>query len=263
MVQAIKAGALSDGTRIYLYYLINPNTGLNSVVATGNGSVASINGVAASYTGAAQSGQPDATIAGSGSSTTSLTTTLATIANSCWTILFPYAIAGGTLSAGTGSTNRVLGSSAAFLGIFDSNAAKSPAGSTSMAVSESGGATDWSSLMVSFAPSIVTATRTPSDSILNGASRSTTVARAGTFARTVSLSIMNNASRLATISGVKTFIRALSQSLMNASGRFASMKAFVNGLSTLFSNKYTKQNSTFNDKFSPQGSTFTDKYPHP
>lgn len=63
--------------------------------------------------------------------------------------------------------------------------------------------------------------RSLSASIMNAASRSTTVTRALTMARTLSDSIMNAVSRLATVSRVGAFARTLSDSIMNAASRLA------------------------------------------
>ena len=131
-------------------------------------------------------------------------------------------------------------------------------------------------------------TKTLSDSIMNGASRSSTVARAFNGARAVSASIMNSASRFATVTGARVLIRAMTDSLMNAVGRSATvqtvihtvthvvaslsdsmmnargrltiMKGYVNGLLTQFTSKYTAQGTSFSDKYTKQNTDFEDKY---
>lgn len=133
---------------LYLYYLINPDTGANNVVVSASSSIV-IAGNSASYTGVNQSGQPDATNKGTASSTTSITRSLTTIADNCWTFMAGKA-SGGNVTAGSGSTMRSTENND--LGIFDSNGAITPAGSTSMTMNSSI-TTVFSAVMASFSPS--------------------------------------------------------------------------------------------------------------
>jgi hypothetical protein len=130
----------------YLYYLINPASGTNTLSVTRTDTTSSMHLVGVSYTGAKQSGVPDASATNVQDSGTSLTTSVTTVADNCWTVLFCGAQR--EVSAGTGTTERVNGIQNL---IGDSNAAITPAGSTSMAVTMSD--TPSSAIMASFAPS--------------------------------------------------------------------------------------------------------------
>lgn len=65
--------------------------------------------------------------------------------------------------------------------------------------------------------------RTLSDSIMNGASRTTTLSRIVSYTRTASDNIMNSASRLATVARGFVFVRTLSDGIMNAKSRFSNL----------------------------------------
>jgi hypothetical protein len=118
---------------LYLYVLIAPATGANNVVVSAT-NVHDIFAGAVSYTGAKQTGQPDnSTTNVSGASPTSLTTSLTPVADSCWTIVMAGSYAANNApTAGTGSTRRTYDGTFGTWGLFDSNAAISPAASYSM-----------------------------------------------------------------------------------------------------------------------------------
>lgn len=122
------------GGRVFIFGIVAPTTGTNSVVITyavaPSGNILSS---AASYTGVLQSITPDAsTGATAGAAISTSTLTLTTIANNCWTFVFAGAGNGIALSAGAGSTLRT--NSGVQTGIFDSNGPKTPAGSTSQSI---------------------------------------------------------------------------------------------------------------------------------
>lgn len=128
-VGATRINTLSNGTsnwRIYLYYLIAPATGSNTVAS--NGTVNKMGAI--SYTGAKQSAQPDANNTGDAVGATSLAIAVTTIADNCWVV--EYAIAGDILSAGAVTTLRV--SDANNHGLFDSGGVVTPAGSRTLTV---------------------------------------------------------------------------------------------------------------------------------
>lgn len=130
-----------------LWYLVAPATGANSVVVTQGNAGGSIRSNSSSYTGARQpGGQPDNSTTNTNSGT-SITATLSTIFDNCWTIMLAEAD-GASLTAGTGSTSRNI--QGGVYGIFDSNGAKTPAGSTSMTVTASSG--NNGVIMASFRP---------------------------------------------------------------------------------------------------------------
>ncbi len=135
----------TNGTEeVYLYYIVNPDSGSNTVKTTFNTALITRLHVA-SYSGASQTGVPDAHNKGSYVAT-SFTATVTSVADNSWGFLFDR---GGTLTAGSGSTERpsAAGSSSA---VFDSNGGLTPPGTLSMAVNDSGGAGAW--IMASFAP---------------------------------------------------------------------------------------------------------------
>lgn len=134
---------------LYLYELVNPATGAHNIVASASGSIV-WRGFGLSYTGAAQTGQPDASNTNT-TTGTSLTTSVTTVADNCWTVLVGKNL-NGAVTAGTGSTQRAT-STTNGIAVFDSNGVITPAGSTSMAISsalsEAIGA-----VMASFAPAV-------------------------------------------------------------------------------------------------------------
>lgn len=136
---------------IYLYYLIAPSSGTNTVSVSVSSAVDTKCG-ASSFTGANQTGQPDATTTNTGSSVTTLATNITTIADNSWVV----GVSGAsnlTLSAGTGVTSRsgqVVQGVVWLLG--DSNSAKTPAGSYSMTFNDSS-SVRMATAMASFSPS--------------------------------------------------------------------------------------------------------------
>lgn len=106
-------------------------------------------------------------------------------------------------------------------------------------------------------------TSSVSDSVMNGASRSSTIARVVGFNRTTSDLIMNAASRLTTIIYSRGYTRAISDSIMNGASRFVTfITSFVHWGNTAKSstgwNNNTRDNSTFSNN-SKSASTWTDK----
>lgn len=131
----------------FLFYLINPATGANNVVATFN-SADYNNGISVSYTGVKQTGQPDNSNTQT-TTATSTTDTITTVADNCWTVL----LCSSSNSSGTASTGSTFRGGSSNANIFDSNAPKTPAGSTSMSLTsmDSSGSAH---IMASFAPFI-------------------------------------------------------------------------------------------------------------
>lgn len=120
------------GMNRYLYRLIAPAAGTHDVVITTTGGH-TIFGGAESYTGADQTSQPAAVTNSSASGATSLLTSVTTTVNNAWTTVFEGSYNGNPEpGAGTGSTKREADAAFGTWGFFDSGAAISPAGSTSM-----------------------------------------------------------------------------------------------------------------------------------
>jgi hypothetical protein len=149
---AIYTGQTAGSDRFYyLYYLLNPASGANTVQITAF-NAHYLFGASASYTGVQQSGQPDAMNSNSGTATGSLTTSVTTVADNSWVVMFGVVSNDdGTLAAGTGATERVATDFNAGA-LFDSNASKTPAGSYSMTWTTPGSSYNKGSLLVSFSP---------------------------------------------------------------------------------------------------------------
>lgn len=145
--------ATSNG---YLYY-IYAGAGTANIVVTRNATTAALYVFGASFAGVNQSmswtgGSPtDATTSGNGSGASSLTGTLTTLTDNSWTILVCEGD-NAALSAGSGSTLRQTQQPGYVAwGIADSNAPKTPAGSTSMTMNFGGGS-GYNYAMASFSP---------------------------------------------------------------------------------------------------------------
>jgi len=152
-VSMSQVGAVNNAAvdSVYMYVLQAPATGANDIVLTKTGTdLGYVLGV--SYTGAAQTGQPDATNTGYNASATSLTTSVTTVADNCWTVLMMKAN-NNTNSAGTGTTLRTDGPGNDQTGIYDSNGAITPAGSTSLQTTAASNRA-WAHVMASFAPAV-------------------------------------------------------------------------------------------------------------
>lgn len=127
LIASIGAGAT---LRAYMWILVNPTSETNDVVVSSSASQ-NIRCTSVSYTGAKQTGQPDASATNSGTTGTSITTTVTTVADNCWDISFlgSSSSAAKTAGAGIGSYRGNVNSIA---NIGDSNAVISPAGAHSM-----------------------------------------------------------------------------------------------------------------------------------
>ena len=144
-----KTNVGGDNTQAsYLYYLINPSTGSNTLSVSTSTSVTGLQVQGASYTGVNQSGQPDSYNTGNTSSPLTISTT--TVANNCWLVGTAASSSGATLNAGTGTTLRSLAGRQV---AFDSNGAKSPAGSYSLQCTSS---TPLGGVIASIAPFVYT-----------------------------------------------------------------------------------------------------------
>lgn len=124
-----------NNIRVYLYYLIAPATGANNVVVTqASGGGWSIRAIATSYTGAKQTGQPDASnTATTGAGTaTSLSCAVTTVADNCWVVGIERSDE--VSVAGTNTTFRAKTGDYCYM--MDTNAPKTPAGSSSLQVTQ-------------------------------------------------------------------------------------------------------------------------------
>lgn len=160
-VTMTQSGSTSGTANItnYLYYLINPSTTSGATV-TATQSVADNWALAViSYTGAKQSGQPDATSVGGPSTATSYSQSVTSVADNCFAVLYGDNNSGASLTGGTNTTIRNQ-PEVAFTGAFlaDSTAAKTPAGTFTLAFTSASGTA--AACMASFAPAPTTNIKT-------------------------------------------------------------------------------------------------------
>lgn len=137
--------------KFHFFYLLNPDTGSNNLVATRGINTGDFYLIGATYTGIKQTGQPDASTTNAQTAGTSQTTSITTVADNSWSMLLTGADSG-NLAASTNSSLRgsILNG---FFGFFDSNSAITPASSFSMSTTMNSGLR--TAIMVSFAPAIV------------------------------------------------------------------------------------------------------------
>lgn len=119
----------STAFKLQAWYLKSPATGSNSLIVTANASTEIYAG-ALFYSGTNITTQPDVSAKQNNASGTTITQTVTTTVDNAWLACCTLADVGG-LASSTGSTTRGSILNTAF-GVFDSNSAKSPAGSYSM-----------------------------------------------------------------------------------------------------------------------------------
>ena len=126
------AGALTHA----LYYIVAPTVGAQNVVVTMSGSTGQRLGMhVTSYVGAKQTGVPDASnFENSFSSVANRTMSVTTVADNSWIV--GGVMSGDTLSAGANTIIRTVNASPMdyAVRIYDSNGAKTPAGSNSVTI---------------------------------------------------------------------------------------------------------------------------------
>lgn len=142
------------GQTNYLYILTNPASGANTFAITWGANATIALGIA-SYNGCAQSGQPDNSNSNSSGSGSTDSNTLSSVADNCWHIGGFANDATSNVTAGAGTTKRSPGGSD--YNIFDNNAAITPAGSNTLNVNISGGATNKGNSSVTLVPFTATA----------------------------------------------------------------------------------------------------------
>jgi len=143
-----------------MLYLINPDTGTHNAVVGQTGGTY-MGGLVSSYTGADQAAQPDASATFSGSITSApwqLTTNITTVADNSWIIEIGRDGADGVMTAVSGVVKR--GGTNGYFQLFDSNSAKTPAGSATI-VNGTTATRLWSYgvILVSFKPATIVNTQ--------------------------------------------------------------------------------------------------------
>jgi len=140
--------AETSGITVYIFGLVNPASGAHDYVISSSSSVA-IKYCGVSYTGVKQTGLPDSVAKGTDADT-SITMTTTTVADNCWlaSVLSKHR----NDSAGANTTRRGISASDNFA-FYDSNGAKTPAGSYSLNSTLTGSPpTDTAYVVISFAP---------------------------------------------------------------------------------------------------------------
>lgn len=145
-----KFAVAQGGIYAYFYGVAAPTTGSNNIVVSSSSSI-DPGILGAVYTGVSQTGQPDSTAnntRGSGSGDFTVTTT--TVADNSWIIMI-QGDNNGNMAATANSTKISTWVAGAGNQVFDSNGAKTPAGSNTITVNGgNGGAQD--GFVVSFSP---------------------------------------------------------------------------------------------------------------
>lgn len=145
LTQVATAKHASGERRVYLYYGLAPASGAHDLVANTSESL-SINIGCATYSGVNQ-GAPEVSATSTPTSTGTGTGTLTTLANNAWTVM-TCSTESDEPAAGASTTERH--SDPGLFGLYDSNAAITPAGSTSLNATAS--STNWAIVILSLAP---------------------------------------------------------------------------------------------------------------
>ncbi|MGI1661380.1 hypothetical protein ACRDNQ_03980 [Palleronia sp. KMU-117] len=127
MTQIGPVVAVQSNEHMTMWYLLNPTSGTNNIVASFSSSQAFSWLAASAYSGVDQA-VPEANSSGNGVGITE-TGTVTTLTNNAWAVMMGFNN-GNSLAAGTATTLR--DSSSFRMGAFDSGGAISPAGSTTL-----------------------------------------------------------------------------------------------------------------------------------
>ena len=149
-----------DSRWAYMYYLINPASGANNVVVSTSDTPDFIIAKSTSFTGVKQSGQPDASTTGTVAVGTSITLSITTIADNCWSAM--YVIDTNAPAASTNVTDRHSDGTPETLG--DTNAVVSPAGNISQTMTDS--LRSFAGIQSSFSPFVASTTVVPNPTLL-------------------------------------------------------------------------------------------------
>lgn len=117
-----------------IFYLLNPATGARNIKVDASVGPVDVGGCAVSYTGVKQSGQPDASDTYATTTTDSPSKSLTTVADNCWVVFAGDGASLNQFTAGANTTLRVNDYVNNGQFICDNNAAKTPAGSVTLAM---------------------------------------------------------------------------------------------------------------------------------
>jgi len=143
----------AGGNNVSLWYLVNPATGTNNIVATKSAGVSNIRASGTSYTGVSQ-GAPEASTTGAGGAGTTFSQSVTTITDNAWVVWGLGENTGSPPTAGANTTSRITDGAAT--AIFDAGGAVTPAGSKTLNASTAVSADAWGGTIVSIAPAAAT-----------------------------------------------------------------------------------------------------------
>ena len=146
----------SVAIRTRLLRLVAPTTSTNNINYTRTISSGTVGNQNASYSGAKQTGVPDATATNTTPTATPIATSITTVADNCWVVLQSSTWQVTTQAAGSNTHLRQAGSASVepnSIGLYDTNAAQTPAGSKTLNITYTGATPGSVSIsMASFAP---------------------------------------------------------------------------------------------------------------
>ena len=143
-------GVPTSGRYSYLWYLVNPASGANTVVVNWDSSVSAMSGTAASYTGVLQTSPVEATSSATTNTNKTATGTVTTISDNSWVVFSARNENDQTATAGASAFMRTQQVDGAVY-FADTNGPITPAGSTNMSMSVAS-AVNWMATTASFAP---------------------------------------------------------------------------------------------------------------
>jgi len=140
----------NNNEQIYIYGLLNPDTGSHNIVVSKTGASTFVTFYGLSYSGVSQSGLPDAIDNSTGGLSTGAAVSVTTVADNAWLSGVFRASGGSSFSDDVNTTERDSFADASCF-VQDTNSDQTPAGSKTMNLSWTGNET-WGWAAVSFAP---------------------------------------------------------------------------------------------------------------
>jgi hypothetical protein len=263
-----RAGTYLDanGRQVYLYYLLNPDSGTHNIDYTLSAAYDS-RCIAQSYEGVKQSDQPDDYDTNSSAGATSLTTSSTIVSANSWLVSFAFGSgdSGTPPVAGEGTTRRYPLTSYAMSG-GDSNGGLSIGNQTS--VWETTGSGTWNVAQMSISPAPVnspsvsaslspSASASPSASGSASSSASQSPSASGSPSASVSLSPSSSESKSSSASASKSASKSLSPSASSSASESASISPSASNSSSLSASPSPAE---YDDKYTVIGNAYINKY---